>query len=113
MCSANSTNVTTTSTGTVRLNINVSDGHVIFVPDHDHSAKNGKKKYAVFFGKGDEEHQVIEQNDVDEGVQLKLPSSERKFTALLSAATSGTKVEITIPKGSDDRTITGITVPAK
>ena len=104
----------TTSTGTVQVRKSGTKNKVIFVPDNDHSAMNGKKKkYAVFFAvKGDNGHRLRKLDADGKGTPLQLQIQENRelFFAVLSAATTRIKVDIIVDR---DFRITGITVPAK
>ena len=108
------------STGTVRVTITtVDDQHntVVFVPDHDHLAKNGESKHAVFFdeNEGGNDHKVSVLNNNDGGVRFLLP--DPLLAAARDAAIRGTKVKIRVgnPQNQDQElanNITGIEVPA-
>ena len=103
----------TTSTGTVQIHKVGTKNKVVFVPDNDHSAINGKKKYAVFFAvNGGNEHQLRKLDAEGKGTLLQLKARKKRelLFAALSAATTGTKVDIIVNRSFK---ITGITVPAK
>lgn len=113
-----------TSTGTVRLTITTAAGgnSVVFVPDHDHSVQNGETRHAVFFDENEENHRVWAL-DSNGSVSLKL-SKKRLIHPALSAATTGTKVRISVENindpsnpqdalNSEDASITSITLPAE
>ena len=110
-----------TSTGTVRVITTVARQHntVVFVPDHDHLAKNGESKHAVFFGEGNAIHRV-RALDGNGGVQIRLPDEDQTLlSAALSAATTGTKVKLRVQnpqnpynRATQPASITSIEVPA-
>lgn len=107
-----------TSTGTVRVTIINGEGNtVVFVPDHDHLAKNGESKHAVFFDEDGDDHKVSVPVG-NGGIQLGLPDEDQTLlSAALFAATTGTKVKIKVgdPQNQDQEpphNITGIEVPA-
>ena len=91
------------SKGTVRLEGISRSGtsltwKLIFVPDNDHSVKDGDEYYAVFFD--------TEDKPFDQGKVIKLDTSSREISIVLratrrillltQAATAQTKIEIEV-----------------
>ena len=105
------------SKGTVRF-IDIKSRRLIFVPDNDHSAKNGDKDCAVFFHGIDPLNQskIVDLDPDDRGVPVTLTDSFVKDTLacslLASAAVAQIKVEIgvDIPSSVD---LIDIGLPAK
>lgn len=120
MCNSsdNRTDVARFSAGTVRFCIIGNDTKVVFVPDHDHSAKRNGKIYAVFFAEGNDDppncgrHRVRPLYPNNEGVLLDFfnPPNCPLSQAVLAAATTGSKVKIGV---DTNYKITSITVPAQ
>ena len=107
------------SKGTVRL-ASIRSRKLIFVPDNDHSVKNGDDKRAVFFDSTDgrrlDRGKIVDQDASGGGVSVTLKSSFLKnplaSSLLVSAAVAQIKVEIKVKISSDVKLI-NIGLPAK
>ena len=91
------------SKGTVRLEGISGRGtsrswKLFFVPDNDHSVKDGDRYYAVFFDTDDNpfnQGRVVDLDTISREVPITLRST-RRMLLLSQAATAKTKIEIEV-----------------
>ena len=90
------------SKGTVRVE-SIRGQKLVFVPDNDHSVKNGNNRCAVFFNEGNnrfDRGKIVELDAIGRGVSVTLGCGFRckplAIPLLSSAAATQMKVEITV-----------------
>lgn len=108
-----SKNTSYVSVGTIRCMVTASpqEQKFFFVPDNDHCVKHSKTSYAAFVVKSGGADLCGWELEDGEVTLSNVPTEV--MAAVLAAATSQMKVEVTVSEGDSTLDLVAITVPPK